>query len=308
MSCSTLRPSSPAATASEWDFHFKKEIRRWIFNLYKEIRATDPSLTKLLIVDTPQLDMTRFLVEEMEMQPKDLVVVNWDDGDLFIPAALMGCVFHTKRDVYTMTCSEVRSYKVAVAFLDVCGVGIPREGTTFRKSINPFRDVPIVVETHSVYASKYMPRENRKKILDDYAERHEKEYREGRCTQVVPYPGKAGNRTMMLLASSVLEGFEMEPFAFHLPPVVVEKKMPPTSAAAPAPLAATSATPANSGKRHRDDDGPPSKRTRIALPHSLASQGAATATKAKAVKRRPPGANPKGKRWDYTKGMWVSVA
>ncbi len=175
--------------------------------------------------------------------------------------------------------------------------------------------MPIVVETHSVYASKYMHRENRKKILEDYAERHEKGYRKGRCTQVVPYPGKAGNRTMMLLASSVLEAFDMEPFAFHLPPVA-EKKMPPTSAAAPAPLAATSATSAtsansansaNSGKRHRGDDGPPSKRTRFALPHSLASQGAAAAA-TKAVKRRPPGANPKGKRWDYTKGGWVSAA
>ena len=196
------------------------------------------------------------------MEAKDLIVVNFDDGDLVVPAALMGCVFITKRDVYDMTFSEVLSLDIAVAFLDVCGVGIPRGATTFKKSIDAFRRVPILIETHSVYASKYQLGEKWGEMLRDYRARHESGLRLGECTQVVPYPGKSGNRSKMLLASSVLEGFDMPPFEFRLPRV--EKKMPPTSASAPA----LPADAARSAKRRRDDDGPPSMRTRVARKRS----------------------------------------
>lgn len=186
----------------KFDCEQKRRHRDYAGRAFLSVRAKDPSLTRMVFVDTPCFDATKYFINVTGLDPNSLVAVCWNQFEIAPPAGITSI----QRNVYELKKTELTG--VAVAWLDTCVSGIGYSRDWFKNDLDLFADVPVVMVVHALRGSRF--RRHPDDVLPFYLKLHEHGVRKGVATQVVPYTGAGGSS--MTLTYSFLSGFEVQPF------------------------------------------------------------------------------------------------
>lgn len=207
-------PNTPVSgdVMGDFDCAHKFAQRDYVIKAFKGVRAKNPSLTRIIFIDTPKFDATKYFIEK-ELDPKSLVAVCNDEFQVAPPAGIATI----NRDMYEL--EEFEFVNVAVAWIDTCDTNIGHHDW-FKNNLNLFAAVPVVMVVNASRGGHFM--RHPEDMLPFYIKLHEECARKGKATQVVPYTNKKGSS--MIFSYSFLSGFEQPPFKCPSPPAIEDKE------------------------------------------------------------------------------------
>ncbi len=195
----------------DFDCPHKFAQRDYVIDAFEGVRAKNPSLTRIIFIDTPKFNATNYFIGK-GLNPRSLVAVCNKEFQVAPP----GGITTINRNIYELEESEV--VNVAVAWIDTCDTNIGYSRGWFKDSLDLFAAVPVVMVVNAFRGSHFVP--HPEDMLPFYVSLHQEGARKGEATQVVRYTGK--NRSSMIFSYSFLSGFAQLPFKCPSPLAVEE--------------------------------------------------------------------------------------
>ena len=186
----------------DFDCPHKFAQRDYVIETFEGVRAKNPSLTRMIFIDTPTFSATNYFIWK-GLNPRSLVAVCNQEFQVAPP----GGITTINRDIYELEESEV--VNVAVAWIDTCDTNIGYSRDWFKDSLDLFAAVPVVMVVNAFRGSRFMHHPG--DMLPFYVRLHQEGARKGEATQVLRYHnGK--KKSEMIFSYSFLSGFAQLPF------------------------------------------------------------------------------------------------